>query len=204
MAATWRRLHTTSTGWERIRFETRDARLDRGVGFLPRAVLQPVADDRQPLRQAGPHWSAWSRAALRMMEERNSDFVREHGLEGRSCRWDLDDPHLVFPGPRDDLVTDLCAIGSLRDRRFRWAWADPAIPPHARRELHRVREFGELSGLEALISPEAPADRVQALELSAVAARVLYAPAVWVASVRDGLLFLALSRPQRVPRHAPQ
>jgi hypothetical protein len=204
MASTWRRLYATSAGWERIRFETRDTREDRGVGFLPRAVLQPVADDRQPLRKAGPHWSAWSRAALRMMEERNSAFVREHGLEGRGCRWDLDDPRLVFPGQRDDLVTDLCAIATLQGRRFRWAWADPSIPPHARQDLHRVREFGELSGLEALINSECLADRVQALELTAVAARVLYAPAVWVANVRDSTLFLALFHPRRVSRSAPK
>lgn len=200
MAATWRRLAALDPSFERIRFDDRPATPERCFGFLPRET--PATGARPPLVGAGPHWSAWSRAALRLVEQRNAAFAARHRLAGRAARWSLDDPRLVFDLEADALVTDLCVIGSSRAGTFRWAWADGAIPPHARRELEKVRAFGELAALEALESPTCPAGQVEALELAAVGARVLYADALWVASTSAAKLFFALLRPRRVPRSA--
>jgi hypothetical protein len=202
MAATWQRLYRFSAGFERIRFDETAASPPRHFGFLPRETFAPMNANARPLGEAGPHWGAWGRAALRLMDARNAAFVARHGLAGRTARWSLDEPRLAFVLEGEDVVTDLCAIGSARAGIFRWAWADGAIPPQARRDLEKVREFGELAALDALVAPVWPAGQVEALELAAVAARVLYAEAVWVGATGGTTLFFALSRPRRVPRSA--
>jgi hypothetical protein len=153
---------------------------------------------------AGPHWGAWSRAAVRLMQARSMSLVEHHGLQGRGGRWDLAEARLVFPGESDEVVADLCLIGTLQasEARFVWAWANRAIPPTAWQGLDRVREFGEMNALDALTTPEWPAGRAEAFELAAVAARVLYAAAVWLASSGDLTFFFALSNPRRVSRAA--
>jgi hypothetical protein len=147
------------------------------------------------LAAAGPSWSAWSRAAVRLMQARNANLEREHGLSGRGYRFTLDSPWLVLRSQRGQVVADICVIGSLSAARgtFRWAWADQAIPAQARHGLERVREFGEMNGLDELTTPEAASTRAQAFELAAVAARILNAAAVWAESSGDLTLLFALS-----------
>ena len=171
------------------------------------SVTQPRSEPSalQGVSFGDRHWSAWSRAAVRLMQARTAAFIEEHGLRGRGCRFSLDDPRVVFPAEGEELVADLCVIGSVpaSGGRFRWAWANGAIPAQARKDLDRVREFGELNALDALTTPEWPAGRPEAFELAAVAGRVLYAAAVWVAPTSDLALFLALSNLRRVARSAP-
>jgi hypothetical protein len=202
MAATWQRLHPWRSGFERIHFEGSRPRVQRRIGFWPHAPRAPVDGDTGPFRAAGPHWTAWIRAALRLMETRNTDFVTRHGLVGRAASWSLADPRLVFARETDDLVADLCVIGAWQEGSFRWAWADGTVPPHARHALDRVREFGDLGGLEPLVAPAWPAGRNEALQLAAVAARVVNAEAVWLTAHQATTQFFALSSPRRVPRGA--
>jgi hypothetical protein len=66
-------------------------------------------------------------------------------------------------------------------------------PPHARRGLEKVREFGERNALDLLTKPESPGDRAHGMEMAAIAARVLDAAGVWVETTGDVTLFFALS-----------
>lgn len=143
----------------------------------------------------GPYWSAWSRAAVRLMQARTATLVRELELQGRSYRWTLDTPWLLLQSRSGRAVADICVIGRVSgaEGSFRWAWADEGIPSHAQSGLERVREFGEINGLDLLTTPAFPASRAQAHELSAVAARVLNAAALWIENAGDHTLFFALS-----------
>jgi hypothetical protein len=202
MAATWQRLHPWRAGFERIHFDGSRARPQHRLGFWPHATGVPVDSHAGPFHAAGPHWTAWIRAALRLMEARNAAFATGHRLVDRAASWSLDDPRLVFAREADELVADLCVIGAWEEGAFRWAWADGTIPPQARHALDRVREFGDLSGLEPLVAPTWPAARNEALQLAAVAARVVNAEAVWVSSHQGTTHFFALSNCRRVPRGA--
>ena len=212
MRATRRRLE--SPGLERVTFGDRMSRSGWRPGPRDRspspaqpliAELPSVVPLARSVMDAGPHWNAWSRAAIRLMEARNAAFVTQHALQGRTARWNLDDPRLVFLLEGGEMVADLCVIGSVlaSDGLFRWAWANRAIPPNARRDLDRVLEFGDLNALDALTTTEWPAGQTEAFELAAVAARILAAEAVWMTSTSELTLFFALSNPRGVAPSAP-
>jgi hypothetical protein len=147
----------------------------------------------------GPSWGAWSRASVRLMRVRNATLVRDLGLRSRSQRWQLDSPWMVIESRHGGrVVADVCVIGSSSPAgTFRWAWASNDIPAHARGGMERVREFGEMNGLDPMTAPECPASRAQAIELAAVAARLLNASGLWVESAGERTIFLALSGVRR-------
>ena len=95
--------------------------------------------------QTTPDWSAWSREAVRLMQERNDAWIRIYGLEGRRYQWSLDEAQLRFRSESDEVSADICVIGSVSrsEGTFCWAWANEAIPTCARRGLASVREFGK-------------------------------------------------------------
>src|SRR5215510_6997295 len=140
-------------------------------------------------------WSVWSREAVRLMRERNDAWLREYGLRGCRYDWTLDDAQLVFISGSDEVIADICVLGSVSESEgtFLWAWANEAIPSHARRGLEKVREFGERNALELLTEPKWLGSRPDGLEIAAVAARVLDASGVWAETAGDVTLFFALS-----------
>jgi hypothetical protein len=129
------------------------------------------------------------------MQERNDAWLRDYGLRGCKYDWTLDDAQLVFMSGSDEVIADICVLGSVSESEgtFLWAWANEAIPSHARRGLERVREFGERNALELLTKPKWPGGRPDGLEIAAVAARVLDASGVWAETAGDVTLLFALS-----------
>jgi len=65
--------------------------------------------------QAPPDWGAWSREAVRLMQECNDAWVQDHSLQGRHYHWSLDDARLVFPSESDEVAADICVV----EGRFR-------------------------------------------------------------------------------------
>jgi hypothetical protein len=145
--------------------------------------------------ESQPDWRAWSEEAARLMQERNDAWMREHGLQGCHYEWTLDKAQLVFGPAGSEVVADICVLGSVSrsEGTYLWAWANDTIPPHARRALEKVREFGERKALDLLTKPESPGDRAHGMEMAAIAARVLDAAGVWVETTGDVTLFFALS-----------
>jgi hypothetical protein len=134
------------------------------------------------------------------MQERNDAWMREYGLQGCQYDWSLDNAQLVLRLDSDEVVADICVIGSVSEAEgtFLWAWANEAIPHQARRGLETVREFGENNALELLTKPEWPGGRSDGLGMAAAAARLLDASGVWVAPTGDVTLFFALSNFRRI------
>ena len=145
--------------------------------------------------QTVPDWSAWSQEAVRLMQERNSTWIRSYGLEGCRYQWSLDDAQLVFRSESDEVVSDICVIGSVSrsEGTFCWAWANEVIPSCARRDLARVRKFGRVRALKLLSVPQWPGGRLEGLEMAAVAGRILDADGIWVEEAGDVTMFFALS-----------
>lgn len=145
--------------------------------------------------QTPPNWSAWRQEAVRLMQERNAAWVRSYSLEGCPYRWSLDEAQLVFSADSDDVVCDICVIGSVSrsEGTFCWAWANETIPSCGQRGLAMVREFGQSHTLELLIRPQWPGGRPEGLEMAAVASRILDADGVWIEETGDLTLFFSLS-----------
>src|SRR5882672_8851898 len=76
--------------------------------------------------QAEPNWSAWSREAVRLMQERNRAWMEDYGLQGCQYVWTFDDAQLVFRPGSDEVVADICVLGSVSEAEgtFLWAWAN--------------------------------------------------------------------------------
>jgi len=151
--------------------------------------------------QAEPDWSAWSREAVRLMQERNDAWMRDYSLQGCRYDWSLDEAQLVFTAGNNVVIADICVLGSVSEAKgtFLWAWANEAIPDQARPGLATVREFGESNALELLTKSEWPGARSDGLEMAAVAGRVLDVAGVWIEPIGDVTFFFALSNFRRSP-----
>jgi hypothetical protein len=142
-------------------------------------------------------WGAWSKQAVRLMQERNAVWQQRFGLVG-GCpfHWDLGMATIEFRRSTDEVAASVCVVGttSVSEKTFLWGWADKNIPPAALKHLEQVREFGAKHNLNLLTTPQFPGGRSEALEMAAVTGRVLDAEGVFTDSVDDDLtVFFVLS-----------
>ena len=141
-------------------------------------------------------WSEWSREAVATMRSRNDEWIGRFGLAHAPYRWDLDSAELVFDRTADQVVAELCLVGTVSDSEgtFRWAWDNDAIPTGARSGLELVRAFGITHDLPLLATPVWPGGRAEGLEMLAVAGRIQEASGGFVDRAEDLLLFFTLHR----------
>lgn len=139
-------------------------------------------------------WAEWSREAVSRMESRNQAWVARFGLQGAAYTWSLEPAELRFERPGGTVAADLCLIGTLSasEGTFRWAWANDAIPPAARRGLEAVPAFGERHDLPRLTTAEWPGTRADGLEMLAVSGRILDSEGGFVDQEGDLTLFFTL------------
>lgn|GEM_PF-582896 len=142
-----------------------------------------------------PDWSMWSGEAVRMMGERNRNWVERYGLTGVPYSWCLECAELMFQREDVRVTCDICVIGTVSrlEGTFLWAWANEGIPSPSRHGLAKVREFGEVWGLGRLRESEWPGGRAEGLEMVAVAGRILDADGIFVDDTGDVTIFFALS-----------
>ena len=140
-------------------------------------------------------WAAWSREAVRLMQERNTAWQQRFGLSDCPFQWDMNTATIQFRRNVDAVVAAVCVVGttSVAESTFLWGWANESIPPIARRNLERVREFGARHQLPLLMTPEFHGGHAEALEMLAVSGRVLDAEGVFIHPDGDLTFFFALS-----------
>jgi Domain of unknown function (DUF4265) len=139
-------------------------------------------------------WAAWSREAVRIMQQRNDRWTARYGFA--DCRYDVDvgTATLWLHRKKDLVVAAIRVVGKTSERKgtFLWSWADVILSTEARLGVERVREFGEEHGLSLLTTPEFPAGRAEALEVLAIAGRVLDAQGVLVMPHGDLTMFFVI------------
>ena len=140
-------------------------------------------------------WSVWSREAVALMQRRNQAWQARFELTNEPFLWDLTSATIHFRRNNDRVVASLCLVGTTSESEgtFMWAWANETIPPAAVQGLDIVRRFGEANDLPLLTEREFRASRPDALEVLAVAGRILDAEGVFVAPDGDVTCFFALS-----------
>jgi hypothetical protein len=139
-------------------------------------------------------WSAWSRDAVALMQRRNRDWRDEFALSNEPFHWDLDSATIRFRRASDEIVASLVLVGTTSEHEgtFLWAWANETIPDAATRGLDAVRRFGKDNDLPLLTDAEFPGSRPDALEVLAIAGRILDADGVFIDSTGDVTCFFAL------------
>jgi hypothetical protein len=109
-------------------------------------------------------------------------------------RWDydLDAGTLVFSESGvPKVVATIQAVGSTSESSttWKWGWAHASFPPRVTDQLERVREFGEVEGLQKLTQELLTDDEYLGWELTAVAAKILEAPGAYRCPVDNGFLY---------------
>ncbi len=132
-------------------------------------------------------WTRWSQDAAEQIQQRAEALMAEHGLgAGASYRWDLTRGRITFEtgdgGPDSEVSFDVEVVGTRMRDVFVWGWANPSLPAAATTRIDAVRQFGAAHDLRLLTEPEVPAQPAEALEMLAIAARVLDADGVWIES----------------------
>lgn len=140
-------------------------------------------------------WGAWSKEAVRLMQERNTAWQQRWGLSNCPFQWDMNTATVRFRRDNGEVIASVCVVGttSVAENTFLWGWANENIPAVARKHIERVQAFGARHQLQLLTTPEFPGGRPEALEMLAVAGRVLDAEGVFIHSVGDQTVFFSLS-----------
>ena len=143
-------------------------------------------------RQVMTDWSAWSQEAVALAQARNEAWQSRFGLVDARYAWDLERGEIVFQRALDDVVANLCLMGTIAGGAFVWAWANDSIPVTATGRIELVRAFGYEHELTLLTTPSFPSDRAKGLELLAVAARVQDAEGAFLDSTDDAVVLFTL------------
>ncbi len=140
-------------------------------------------------------WSAWSREAVALANERNRDWNAKWGLaDCARYDWNLDAAELVLDRGDSSVVADVSVVGTTSDAAgtFLWAWANPTLA-NCRHGLERVQAFGEEHDLPLLTTPEWDGGRPEALEMMAIAVRVLDAEGCFIDNTDHGGIYFVLT-----------
>jgi len=123
--------------------------------------------------------------------EKNDAFFSKYG---KRKRWDWDESSstLTFSEPALPAIRVHCSIvGTTEEDSWEWSWANKNIPPHARADMEKVREFGESNGYEKLTTPFLVADEYTGWEMTAVTEHVLEALGAYRFPTDHGFCYLA-------------
>lgn len=128
------------------------------------------------------------------MQRRNDAWLDKFQLSDAEFRWDLATGELRFRRETDEIVSDLCLVGTTSDFEgtFLWSWANESIDANARRGIETVREFGLKHDLPLLTDCEWGGGRAEALEMVAIAGQLQDAEGTFVDKAGDVTLFFTL------------
>ncbi len=133
------------------------------------------------------------------LKEKNDQFFQQYG---KHKRWDWDDAGvtLTFSDPvLPTLRIDVSVVGTTEGSSWQWSWANRNIEAQEKRDIDKVREFGEANGFEKLISGFLDADEYTGWEMTAVAAHVLDAPGAYSFPTERGRCWLVYRRIEQLP-----
>lgn len=152
-----------------------------------------------------PRWQAWSDEARALMGRRNDRWQQEYDLLDAPYRWKLQPPKLVFEREADEVVAELCFVGSYSPAEgdFMWAWGNTTIDRDVRVGLEVVRRFGAAHGWSLLTEPRVAAGEEVLELLAAIAGRVQDAAGTFIDASGDMELAFTIRQFRVQPIAAP-
>jgi hypothetical protein len=144
-------------------------------------------------------WGAWSREAV---AETNGKSEKLRAMVGANARYDWDEEEGRFFLTDDEgqvvaAFQKVCTHDHASDTVL-WSWANPSIPKQQSHQIEAVKAFGEENDLALLFEPQCGGGHAQALEIMAIACRVLEADAAFIAPGELGTVYFLLFAPTRV------
>ena len=123
-----------------------------------------------------------------MLADRNHALLKRYGVTvDATYQWDLDESLFTF---NDSIHFKLVLVGTTaEDGTFLWSWANDALPEGSRRVMMQVHDYGHTHDLGVLFKPLLQGAHSEALEMMAIAGRVLRADGFWI-EPDSGLYFL--------------
>lgn len=128
------------------------------------------------------------------LDSKNDEFFKSYGHHER---WDWDDERatLTFSDPALPTVRiDVSIVGTTEGASWQWSWANQNIPADNKRDMEKVRAYGEANSLEKLTIRFLDADEYTGWEMTAVAAHVLDAPGAYSFPTERGRCWLLYRR----------
>ena len=128
------------------------------------------------------------------LETKNNEFSSRYGDHAR-WEWDDEGSALTFSDPNLPTVRiDVSIVGTTEGNSWQWSWANRNIPEYNKRDIEKVRDYGEVNSLEELVSASLEADEHTGWEMAAVAAHVLDAPGAYSFPTDRGRCWLLYRR----------
>lgn len=178
----------------------------RKIPVLLLAVLALSLAASACSREKGPRMPAQeyeqlALEAVNYLDERQDSLEREYGLSKlRRPSWDQRTGRLTLSDSgKVALEADVQFVGSLSKTKntWLWAWANPSVRDEVKSGAQAVRRYGERFGIPRLTEREWAAERDDAWEMTALAARILNARGAYRTEDRDGVTYLLLTSVRR-------
>ena len=117
---------------------------------------------------------------------------------GKYDRWDINqqEGNLIFSDPeRGRAVCPAQIIGSWESEQstWLWAWDNPSVREHLKRDALKVKEFGEQNGIEQLIQPEWVLSERDAWKMTALAVHLCGAQGAYRGPAGTAFIFMSFS-----------
>ncbi len=128
---------------------------------------------------------------------------RNRELYGKHSRWDWDSDSAVLTlsdPEKATLLIDATIVGTTQGDSWQWSWANGNIPFHSKKDMEKVREFGEARGYMELSSRFLKADEYTGWEMTAVAAHVLDALGTYRFPTDHGHCYLIYRKIQKISK----
>jgi len=128
------------------------------------------------------------------LEEKNNRYFETYG---RHKRWDWDSEAVTLTFTDSVLPTvriDVSIVGTIEGNSWQWSWANGNLSDLEKKDMVKVRDYGEANQLEKLTSRFLDADEYTGWEMTAVAAHVLDAPGAYSFPTERGRCFLLYRR----------
>ena len=139
-------------------------------------------------------WSDWSSQAIDDMNQKMQQCFAQFSIDNQPYTWDLEKGEIEFLQPDDPIVADLTVIGTGTNNmgQFTWSWANQDIPEQVKKDVQRIREFGQTQGFELLTSPSFNHLPIDPMELLTVSGYLLNAENVFIDEVDGQVIYFIM------------
>lgn len=98
------------------------------------------------------------------------------------------------------LVADFQVVGSIstKSNTWLWSWANSSILEGVKKDIYRVRQFGEENGLKQLVEEKWTADEADGWTMTSISAQILAAKGAYRCPTGNGFLFVIFTDIRKV------
>ena len=122
--------------------------------------------------------------------DNNSAFDQRYGHHAR-WDWDANASTITFTNPDElPLRIHVTVVGTTEGDSWQWTWANKNFEQFTKRDMEKVRAFGEQKGYDQLTTAFLSADEYTGWEMTAVAAYVLSAPGAYRFPTERGFAYV--------------